>query len=469
MASKYEQSFEELHKLFERKLYDFVDAYKLTTEGVPNAYEIFNSPKVESLLEHKGKTFKKLMPGKIDATAFDGRFTIAFGVVQDSRLQNEDPAFCKHAQKALNEAKKILSDKKKESAYSKWVPQKKLKELEFEQDEQRPTREKALQQIRAQATAKREAEATIRQNAFREQQKRRQEIEKAIEENLTEKKGGFWSKLGDVLRNAPCMLGTHKGEWFYDDPNCCELTRTCQKCTKVSTKIEHSWQVEKRLIDTECEFIKICTRCGEEEIYFQHKWQWEYLNSTGCTQQQKCSHCQETDNEIRVQHDWGPWKESGFDYAPNMRTCKRCGEKEVQENKNISPSSHILDVNSNDNGIHNSTLSLAGMWTDPDGYSLNIAQNGNQLTLHLPPMGQMIGMGTVNGNQVSINYTLSNGYVSESVVGKLSLAPDGRQMMGTLTFQSSGNTINTVLRKSGFQGSPIGDFAKGFLRGLLGN
>jgi hypothetical protein len=119
--SPYDQEFEELHKLLDRKLSDLRYWYKIEKQGMLSAYDIFNSQKVDEYLQREGGC-KSLVPGEVDEKLLAKRFGIAYRVVsQDHKLQNEDPAFCGNAQKILNKAKEILKDKQKDSAYSAWL------------------------------------------------------------------------------------------------------------------------------------------------------------------------------------------------------------------------------------------------------------------------------------------------------------------------------------------------------------
>ena len=130
--SPYEQEFEELHKLLDRKLGDFRHFYKIEKQRILSAYDIFNSQKVDEYLQREGGC-GNLVPGEVDERLLEKRFAIAYRVVsQDHKLQNEDPVFCANAQKILNKAKGILKDRQKDLAYSAWFRAKVCAEAENE-------------------------------------------------------------------------------------------------------------------------------------------------------------------------------------------------------------------------------------------------------------------------------------------------------------------------------------------------
>lgn len=185
--SQSNDKFKELHKLFEKRLGDLKETYKITTEGIPSAYDIFNSRKVEDVLASRKTHCGRLVPSRVDPTALNARFAVAFGIVQNDRLQNEEPQFCADVQKALNKAKEILAAKPMEAAYAIWFASQQQKQTDAElerigraekerkrEEQKRKKIEQELEEARRkEAEAHRRAEAAER----REQEARQQEAE----------------------------------------------------------------------------------------------------------------------------------------------------------------------------------------------------------------------------------------------------------------------------------------------------
>jgi hypothetical protein len=193
--SPYDQEFEELQKLVDRKLSDFRYWYKIDKQGTLSVYDIFNSQKVDDYLEREGGC-KKLVPCEVDETLLTKRFGIAFQVSQDRKAQNEDPVFCAKAQKILNKAKEILQDRQKERAYSAWFlatlhtgADKNTGQIEAEKarreaEEEKRKRREAEERLAEAERARREAEEKAHREA---QEKVRREAEDKAHREAQEK------------------------------------------------------------------------------------------------------------------------------------------------------------------------------------------------------------------------------------------------------------------------------------------
>jgi hypothetical protein len=332
--SQYEADFKALHRQIEKRLGQLKEIYKIESNGIPNAYDILNSPKVNSLL---GASVERLAPGNVNADLLWKRFASAYKVVQSPRLQNEEKDFCAVAQDALNKAKAILGDKSKEAAYIQWLlvtlgqvilvnPVNEGKTNKPPENRQLG-RDELLKVRRKQEGAQRRNNAEKRQKEFVIQQKRKLVVEKQLQLSKEQSKPGFFSRLGSFLL---CVTGAHKGEWFYTHPDSCEMTMMCERCLSVSTDFSHSWQATSRILPHECEFIRTCSRCGEEEITLEHKWQWSYIRNGACMQQSICSHCHRKSAETQEVHDWGIWTTRPSDKV-TFRRCKRCRTVETEE------------------------------------------------------------------------------------------------------------------------------------------
>jgi len=175
--SQYVQEFVELHRLLEKKLGELKETYKIETDGIPSAYDILNSQKVDDILTARRKSLARLRPGSVDPTVLHGRFIVAYNIVKNERLQYENPDLCAVVQTALEVARKILQAGRKEAAYAAWHATQQRTEADAEIDRQlrdieaarkREARErKKLEKELADARRRAEEEAEARRQAER--------------------------------------------------------------------------------------------------------------------------------------------------------------------------------------------------------------------------------------------------------------------------------------------------------------
>lgn len=159
-----------------------------------------------------------------------------------------------------------------------------------------------------------------------------------------------WGMLG-------CRVGLHTGSWariaVIGD---CRWQRTCARCGRVSTKVDHSWSDYRFVSVSRCDQLRTCARCSGREERVLHSWgrssydeagrcattrrclrcgvtqrggdehhfsAWDYVDPDSCRQTVVCRRCGREGHEKRLWHDWGPFQHAGG--STSVRCCRRCG------------------------------------------------------------------------------------------------------------------------------------------------
>jgi hypothetical protein len=120
-----------------------------------------------------------LKPGRVDSRHLEQRFAVAYSIVQDHILQNEDPIFSSLAQKVLLQGKDILKDASREREYRDWVKARKL-----ESDKPRKAAEEAERACKTEEQKRKQLEQELEQvkQRAREHKVRNKQLEQQIKE-----------------------------------------------------------------------------------------------------------------------------------------------------------------------------------------------------------------------------------------------------------------------------------------------
>jgi hypothetical protein len=124
-------------------------------------------------------------------------------------------------------------------------------------------------------------------------------------------------------------------KWEYISSTSCEQIRTCIRCGKSETRIEHQrWSDWKYISDGLCEQKETCSRCGKlksSNTRIEHHWsKWEYVSGDGgshCIEKRTCSRCGSS-LESKAEHKWSEWEYLRDGSCAKTRGCKRCGYSE---------------------------------------------------------------------------------------------------------------------------------------------
>jgi flagellar motor protein MotB len=216
------QGFSELHKLIDRRSSDFRHWYMIVEDGLLSVYDIFNAPKVDDLLSRKKVTGQSLKPGRIDSRHLEQRFVIAYSIVQDHILQNEDPIFSSLAQKVLLQGKEILRDASREREYRDWIKARRL-----HSDKPRKAAEEAERARKAEEQKRKQLEQELEEvkQRAREHKVRNKQLEQQIKEAKEEQKpppkpepekSTNWSDLFGFKEQATPKLGPKTSNYWAD-------------------------------------------------------------------------------------------------------------------------------------------------------------------------------------------------------------------------------------------------------------
>jgi hypothetical protein len=166
--SPYREEFVKLNILLENHLGELKAFYKIKVVGIPSAYDVFNSKRVDEFLESRHHRVRQLQRGNVDLEALKRRFNAAYEIARNDFARHQDNRqFGDVVQKALNTAHEILKDPNKEAAYAAW----------YDTQQRTPDEEKARREV---DTARREADAAKREVA--ELRRRAEEAERTSQE-----------------------------------------------------------------------------------------------------------------------------------------------------------------------------------------------------------------------------------------------------------------------------------------------
>ena len=180
----YEQEFIRLQELLEVQLGELKKTYKIKTPGIPTAYQILNSPKVDELLERDKVRATPVQPTKVDPAALKRRFKVAYGIARDDGAYHRDNRdFGNVVQQALDAAEAILKDRSTEAAYAAWCESLRQADKKHQEELRRAQRERKKAE---EARKKEEQERRRLEQELAEAQKRIVEAEQVGENQALE-------------------------------------------------------------------------------------------------------------------------------------------------------------------------------------------------------------------------------------------------------------------------------------------
>jgi hypothetical protein len=231
----------------------------------------------------------------------------------------------------------------------------------------------------------------------------------------------------NLINKGRCIVGAHKGEWFYDAPDQCTQIQICELCDIKSTREAHAWSAWHFQSHNTCDTVRECSRCEEVEYDVEHKWtRWEYVDSTNCIQAQICDRCKERSEHTRVVHQWKEWE---YHVLERTRTCRRCQETMSEP----VPASGSVPISG--------SMSLTGIWVAGDGLPVQFQQAGNQVAFRgVNAFGVVVveGQGIIQGSEAYLAFRYYDGYVYDQGKTVMQIAPNGRQMSGMVQYDVSG-------------------------------
>jgi hypothetical protein len=237
----------------------------------------------------------------------------------------------------------------------------------------------------------------------------------------------------NLFNKGRCIVGAHKGEWFYDAPDQCTQIQICELCDIKSTREEHEWSEWQFQSHDKCDTVRECSRCEEVEYDVEHEWaRWEYIDSNDCTQAQICDRCKERSDHTRVIHQWKEWK---YHALERTRTCRRCQETMSEP---FSPSE---SVNYSSSVAVSRSMSLTGIWVAGDGLPVQFQQAGNQVAFRgVNAFGVVVvdGQGMIQGSDVYLAFRYYDGYVYDQGKTVMQISSNGQQMSGMVQYAVSG-------------------------------
>jgi hypothetical protein len=243
----------------------------------------------------------------------------------------------------------------------------------------------------------------------------------------------------NLFNTGKCLVGAHKGQWFYNFPDQCVQIQICELCDLKSTRTEHDWAEWKYPTPGTCRCVRVCNRCGEHEYDVEHEWvRWEYVAPSDCTQVQLCGRCGESSENTRVVHQWSEWKRQQLD---RIRTCSRCHETESEALTPSEPSIRSRSEAWDEPGIAREALSLSGVWVAGDGLPVHFQQVGNRVSLRgVNGFGVVVvqGQGVLQGHQLHLTFQYYDGYVYDQGRTIMQIAPNRCQMAGVVQYAVSG-------------------------------
>jgi hypothetical protein len=356
------------------------------------------------------------IPSNASLKEIKDRYKFLVHAYHPDKFASDDHKLEAHEEfKRIDEAYRTLCDVRKRADYDK---QRNAKAEYYSEAQQRP-RNKSSSKPKQQPN-----EPTGEQKARAAAEKARQDAEKA--------KPSF---LKNLFNTGKCVVGVHKGDWFYDVAAQCLQVQICELCDAKSTRTEHVWPEWRFQSGNTCQRVRVCNRCGEVEQSVEHMWShWEYVYENDCTQVQICGRCKEKSPHTRVYHDWREPSHREFDNMP-VTACRRC--LEILPEPNL-PGKYVTSGKPH---TISGPPSLSGIWLAGDGLPVQFHQIGNRVSIRgVNVYGVVVvqGQGVVQGTQVQLEFQYYDGYVYDQGQTVMQIATNGQQMDGIVRYMMSG-------------------------------
>jgi hypothetical protein len=207
--------FTELQKLLDSKDGDFKRHYKIQSADTLTAYDLLNSPRVESYLQSRKEACAALVPGKLDSAGTKKRLDMAREIARNKEIQNKYGDFTGVAMEALDVAEAILIDGRKCRAYVEWLKNQSADEEE-EEDNSEVEAERALrlEEERKRKQLERQLEKANKRAREAELERQRLEREAALreEDEEEEEKPASTPGWADVFAKILEKAASRRGE-----------------------------------------------------------------------------------------------------------------------------------------------------------------------------------------------------------------------------------------------------------------